>query len=68
MVVLAATNCAVENDGVRELLAGYRHRRMTLLLERVDVCIRTQFALVDGASALRSEALIAIAAAVFVHP
>jgi hypothetical protein len=33
MVVLAATNCAVENDGVRELLAGYRHRRMTLLLE-----------------------------------
>ena len=39
MVVLAATNCAVENDGVRV---------------RLDVCIRTQFALVDGASALRS--------------
>ncbi|WP_200959453.1 hypothetical protein [Rhizobium sp. Root1203] len=53
MVVLAATNCAVENDGVRV---------------RLDVCIRTQFALVDGASALRSGALIALAAAVFVHP
>ena len=35
MVVSAATNCTVENDSVRELLAGYRARRAVLLRERL---------------------------------
>ena len=35
MVVSAATNCASENDGVREWLAEYRRRRTTSLIERL---------------------------------
>ncbi|MFJ6327979.1 MULTISPECIES: TetR/AcrR family transcriptional regulator [unclassified Rhizobium] len=35
MMVLAATNCAAENDGVRLLLSEYRQRRTTMLLERL---------------------------------
>lgn len=36
MVVSAATNCTVENDGVRDFLAGYRARRTALLRERLE--------------------------------
>ncbi|MGN6535449.1 MAG: TetR/AcrR family transcriptional regulator [Mesorhizobium sp.] len=36
MVVSAATNCTVENDSVRELLAGYRARRTTLLRQCLE--------------------------------
>ncbi|KAA1184718.1 TetR/AcrR family transcriptional regulator [Rhizobium tropici] len=35
MVVSAATNCAAENDGVREFLADYRRRRTASLVERL---------------------------------
>jgi AcrR family transcriptional regulator len=35
MVVSAATNCASENEGVREWLAEYRRRRTTSLVERL---------------------------------
>lgn len=35
MVVSAATNCASENDEVRNWLAAYRKRRTTLLVERL---------------------------------
>ena len=35
MVVSAATNCASENEGVREWLAEYRRRRTTSLIERL---------------------------------
>lgn len=35
MVVSAATNCAVENDGVRDFLIDYRNQRRALLLERL---------------------------------
>ncbi|MGO4449755.1 TetR/AcrR family transcriptional regulator [Phyllobacterium sp. TAF24] len=35
MVVSAATNCAVENDGVREFLADYRRRRAASLVARL---------------------------------
>ncbi|GGA59104.1 TetR/AcrR family transcriptional regulator [Pelagibacterium lentulum] len=36
MVVSAATNCAAENDGVREFLADHRRRRTALLRERLE--------------------------------
>ncbi len=36
MVVSAATNCAAENDGVREFLADYRRRRTASLVERLE--------------------------------
>lgn len=36
MVVSAATNCTVGNDSVRELLAGYRARRTTLLRQCLE--------------------------------
>ena len=36
MVVSAATNCATENDGVREFLADYRRRRTASLVERLE--------------------------------
>lgn len=36
MVVSAATNCAAENDNVREFLADYRRRRTASLVERLD--------------------------------
>jgi len=36
MVVSAATNCAVENDSVREFLADYRRRRTASLVERLE--------------------------------
>ncbi|MEP0248390.1 MULTISPECIES: TetR/AcrR family transcriptional regulator [Alphaproteobacteria] len=35
MVVSAATNCAAENEGVREFLANYRRRRTASLVERL---------------------------------
>ncbi|WP_332302793.1 TetR/AcrR family transcriptional regulator [Rhizobium sp. GR12] len=35
MVVSAATNCAAENDNVREFLADYRRRRTASLVERL---------------------------------
>lgn len=36
MVVSAATNCASENEGVREWLADYRRRRTASLVERLE--------------------------------
>lgn len=39
MVVSAATNCATENDGVREFLAGYRRRRTASLVERLELAV-----------------------------
>lgn len=36
MVVSAATNCAAENDGVREFLTDYRRRRTASLVERLE--------------------------------
>ncbi len=36
MVVSVATNCAAENDGVREFLADYRRRRTASLVERLE--------------------------------
>ncbi|MCJ8519729.1 AcrR family transcriptional regulator [Pseudorhizobium tarimense] len=39
MVVLAATNCTAENDGVRDLLTTYRRRRAALLRERLQRAI-----------------------------
>jgi AcrR family transcriptional regulator len=36
MVVSAATNCAVENDSVRQFLAEYRRRRTKSLVERLE--------------------------------
>lgn len=36
MVVSAATNCAAENDNVREFLADYRRRRTASLVERLE--------------------------------
>jgi AcrR family transcriptional regulator len=36
MVVSAATNCAAENDSVREFLADYRRRRTASLIERLE--------------------------------
>lgn len=36
MVVSAATNCAAENDGVREFLSDYRRRRTASLVERLE--------------------------------
>jgi len=36
MVVSAATNCASENEGVREWLEGYRRRRTASLVERLE--------------------------------
>ncbi len=36
MVVSAATNCAAENEGVREFLADYRRRRTASLVERLE--------------------------------
>jgi len=36
MVVSAATNCASENDGVREFLAQYRRHRTASLVERLE--------------------------------
>lgn len=36
MVVSAATNCAAENEGVREFLADHRRRRTALLRERLE--------------------------------
>jgi hypothetical protein len=36
MVVSAATNCAAENDDVREFLADYRRRRTASLVARLE--------------------------------
>ncbi|MBP0579759.1 TetR/AcrR family transcriptional regulator [Labrys sp. LIt4] len=36
MVVSAATNCAAENEGIREFLADYRRRRTASLVKRLE--------------------------------
>lgn len=39
MIVSAATNCAAENEDVREFLAGYRRGRSALLQKRLERAI-----------------------------
>lgn len=39
MVVTAATNCASENEGVRDWLADYRRRRTASLVERLEKAV-----------------------------